>query len=187
MAAPLTSYSSIGRNGERQTMRAASSARQAESEATGRVRRGAAVVLMLAAGLLLAACAGTSNEDAFSAYVADHWPHWAGGMPGDVPPRAGAPGYNEFIAHGQADQEQTPPAGANGAAAAPVTPVFQTTPGAPAPALRAKAPAPVARAAPAPVAAQAAPPQPAAPAPVAAQAAPAPAADDTSVVHGGLY
>ncbi len=43
--------------------------------------------------LLLASC-GT-----FSGYVADHWPHWAGGMPDDVPPRPGAPGYEQFIAH----------------------------------------------------------------------------------------
>jgi hypothetical protein len=41
------------------------------------------------------------------------WPHWAGGEPAGVPPRPGQPGYEEFIAHGQASQN---PAAAPGAA-----------------------------------------------------------------------
>src|SRR5215813_1921737 len=53
----------------------------------------AAAVLCL--GLTLGSCSS------FSGYVADHWPRWAGGMPDDVPPRPGAPGYEEFVAHGQ--------------------------------------------------------------------------------------
>jgi hypothetical protein len=64
----------------------------------------AAVVLGLGWGL--GACAG---EGQFSGYVADHWPHWAGGMPNDVPPRPGAPGYDEFIAHGQSGQDAATP------------------------------------------------------------------------------
>lgn len=88
-------------------------------------------------------------------------------MPADVPPRPGTPGYQEFIAHGQADQGQ-PPAGANGAA-----PVFQTAPTASAQPARAQAAAPA--------------PAPAALPRIDAQAEPQPAADDTSVVHGGLY
>jgi hypothetical protein len=175
MAAPLTSDFSIGRNGERQTMRVASEVNDAR-RITGR-RRIAGPAIIVCFALALASCAGTSTEDGFSAYVADHWPHWAGGMPSDVPPRPGAPGYQEFIAHGQADQDQLPPpAGANAAAA----PVFQTTPGVPA------QPAHVAVGRPAVV--PAAPvPQPATSAPVAVQAAPQPAADDSSVVRGGLY
>jgi hypothetical protein len=53
----------------------------------------AAILLGLALGL--ASCGG---------YVADHWPHWAGGLPADAPPRPGTPGYAEFVAHGQVDQ-----------------------------------------------------------------------------------
>jgi hypothetical protein len=75
----------------------------------------AAVVFGLGSGL--AACAG---EGQFSGYVADHWPHWAGGMPNDVPPRPGAPGYDEFIAHGQSGQDAATPA------AAGPGPVFET-------------------------------------------------------------
>lgn len=52
-------------------------------------------VTVLCLGLTLGSCSS------FSGYVADHWPRWAGGMPDDVPPRPGAPGYEEFIAHGQ--------------------------------------------------------------------------------------
>src|SRR5579885_1326898 len=51
----------------------------------------AAAVLWLAP--MLGSCGG---------FVADHWPHWAGGLPPDAPPRPGAPGYEEFIAHGEA-------------------------------------------------------------------------------------
>jgi hypothetical protein len=51
---------------------------------------------LLGFGLNLAGCGG---------FVADHWPHWAGGMPADVPPRPGSPGYAEFIAHGQPTPE----------------------------------------------------------------------------------
>src|SRR5438046_846373 len=53
--------------------------------------------ILLGLGLSLASCGG---------FVADHWPHWAGGMPADAPPRPGAPGYADFIAHGQAKPEQ---------------------------------------------------------------------------------
>src|SRR5713101_5086860 len=56
--------------------------------------------ILLGLGLNLASCGG---------FVADHWPHWAGGMPADVPPRPGAPGYADFIAHGQAKPEQANP------------------------------------------------------------------------------
>jgi hypothetical protein len=55
--------------------------------------------MVLGLGLNLASC---------GAFVADHWPHWAGGLPDGVPPRRGAPGYAEFIAHGQAQPEAVP-------------------------------------------------------------------------------
>jgi hypothetical protein len=56
--------------------------------------------ILLGLGLNLASCGG---------FVADHWPHWAGGMPADVPPRPGAPGYADFIAHGQVKLEHAKP------------------------------------------------------------------------------
>jgi hypothetical protein len=64
-------------------------------------RRVPAVVAMLGLAAGLASCSS------FSGYVADHWPHWAGGMPADVPPRPGAPGYAEFVAHGQTAPDAT--------------------------------------------------------------------------------
>ena len=85
--------------------------------------------ILLGLGLNLASCGG---------FVADHWPHWAGGMPADVPPRPGTPGYEEFIAHGQAPPEakQEPTA-----TAAAVQTGTQQPP--PAPALTPQQPAPV--------------------------------------------
>ena len=104
---------------------------------------------LLGFGLNLAGCGG---------FVADRWPHWAGGMPADVPPRPGAPGYEEFIAHGQSKpqpkQEPTATVTAvqSGAQQAPVAP----------------APAPPA-------------------APVRAAAPGDDVLQDSSVVNGGLY
>ena len=103
----------------------------------------------------------------FAGYVADHWPHWAGGMPADVPPRPGAPGYDDFISHGGA-QPAKPATDKTDATSA-------TTPAATTPA------APVAAAAPRPtpvVSAPAAAPEP---------ASPGEPADDRSAVRGGLY
>jgi hypothetical protein len=51
--------------------------------------------LLVLGSLCLGSCAS------ISATVSDHWPTWAGGMPNDVPPRPGAPGYEEFLAHQQ--------------------------------------------------------------------------------------
>ena len=74
-----------------------------------------APALVLCLGLLLGSCSS------FSGFVADHWPHWAGGMPDDVPPRPGAPGYDAFIAHKQTTKDAAAPAAsaekANGPAA----------------------------------------------------------------------
>ncbi len=89
------------------------------------------VTLLLCLPPLLASCGG------YSGYVSDHWPHWAGGMPDDVPPRPGAPGYDEFIAHGGANQNaaQSPAAGspapefvATGSTAAGTKPVLGAKP-----------------------------------------------------------
>jgi len=67
------------------------------------VKRILAPLAVLCLGFALGSC---------GSYVADHWPHWAGGLPGDVPPRPGAPGYEEFIAHGQAAKQAATPAAA---------------------------------------------------------------------------
>jgi hypothetical protein len=76
------------------------------------LRQLTAAFVGLSLGLALGACSSTSS------YVSDHWPHWAGGMPEGVPPRPGAPGYDEFIAHQQAAQDAARPA-VTGATTAP--------------------------------------------------------------------
>jgi hypothetical protein len=75
--------------------RAARRERPALGAALGIAKSIVAPVAVLCLGLMLGSCSS------FSGYVADHWPRWAGGMPDDVPPRPGAPGYEEFVAHGQ--------------------------------------------------------------------------------------
>src|SRR5215469_9460896 len=119
-----------------------------------------ALTAAFAAGvsLTLASCGG---------YVADHWPRWAGGMPDDVPPRPGAPGYDEFISHGQpvaksVNTAQPNPASPPGVAASGLT-TAATGSG--------------------PAAAAAVPAEPVTPAAPAAEQP----AEDSSVVKGGLY
>jgi hypothetical protein len=58
----------------------------------------------VAAGLLLGSAALLGACSPFSSSLADMWPHWAGGEPAGLPPRPGQPGYEEFIAHGQPNQ-----------------------------------------------------------------------------------
>jgi hypothetical protein len=61
---------------------------------------------------LLGVCVALGGCSTFAGAVSDTWPTWAGGEPKDLPPRPGAPGYEEFISH---QQRQDPAAG--GAAA----------------------------------------------------------------------
>lgn len=51
--------------------------------------------MVLFVGLALGSCASVSGA------VSDNWPTWLGGMPKDVPPRPGAPGYEEFLVQQQ--------------------------------------------------------------------------------------
>jgi hypothetical protein len=99
-------------------------------------RRLITAATLLGFGLNLASCGG---------FVADHWPHWAGGLPADVPPRPGTPGYTEFIAHGQSKPDEpklepAPTAAAiqSGAQQGPVAPASAAPP--PAAPVRAAAP-----------------------------------------------
>jgi hypothetical protein len=164
MAALLAIRAALGQNGKRHAMQ--NSSRNGRPVRPLIVTRLVATAIVVWTGLTLCSCAGGASEDGFSAYVADHWPHWAGGMPSDVPPRPGAPGYSQFVAHGQADQDVLPPASGANAPAVPVKPVFQIAP--PAPAASAEPVKPV-------------------PAPSSVQPASQAASDDSSVVRGGLY
>ena len=89
-------------------------------------------VRYLAPAFVLVVCTGLGSCASFSSYVSDRWPSWAGGMPSDVPPRPGTPGYNQFIAHGQADQDVLPPANGANTPAVAETPVFVAVCGKPA-------------------------------------------------------
>jgi hypothetical protein len=87
----------------------------------GTTKRLFTLAAVLCVGLALAGCAS------FSGFVSDNWPTWAGGMPKDVPPRPGAPGYEEFMAHQQ--RQDVPPNTAAAPGATP-TPTAVTAPAA---------------------------------------------------------
>ncbi len=91
---------------------------------------------LFALTMLFCACPALGACSSLSGYVADSWPTWAGGMPKDVPPRPGAPGYNEFIAH-QGNEAPAPAAAGPDAAAPAPSPVAATAPVANNPAVQA--------------------------------------------------
>ena len=76
-------------------------------------------LVTLCFGLGLGGCAGA---------VADHWPHWAGGMPEGIPPRPGTPGYDDYVAHRQAETAPAKPAAASATANAPAAPAAAVEP-----------------------------------------------------------
>jgi hypothetical protein len=89
---------------------------RAHSAAAGMRKRILAPAVVLCLGLGLGSCTSAPG------FIADHWPHWAGGLPADAPPRPGAPGYDEFIAHQSAKKDAAAPpaaAGKTGTSAAP--------------------------------------------------------------------
>jgi hypothetical protein len=86
------------------------------------IKRFRAPMVVLCLGLGLGSCTS------FAGIVSDHWPHWAGGMPDDVPPRPGAPGYEEFIAHAQPSKDAATPAPSAGKSNAPAAPAGNRPP-----------------------------------------------------------
>ena len=68
------------------------------------VKRLSVALMGLGLGLLLGSCGPVAG------FTADHWPHWAGGMPEGIPPRPGTPGYDDYVAHRQAETEPAKPA-----------------------------------------------------------------------------
>jgi hypothetical protein len=85
---------------------------------------------LVAAGALLWLGAMLGSCSPFGGYVADRWPHWAGGLPPDAPPRPGAPGYDEFIAHGEPAPNTATPTTGTGAAPAAGAETTSAQPGA---------------------------------------------------------
>ena len=91
--------------------------------------KGASIRLLVAPVIALCAVLTLCGCSSFSSYVADRWPTWAGGMPADVPPRPGAPGYQEFISHQEAKDEAAAATAAAAANAKPgAAPAITTVP-----------------------------------------------------------
>ncbi len=80
------------------------------------VKRLSVALMGLGLGLLLGSCGSVAG------FTADHWPHWAGGMPEGIPPRPGTPGYDDYVAHRQAETEPAKPAVTGTTASAPAAP-----------------------------------------------------------------
>jgi hypothetical protein len=88
------------------------------------IKRACAAIFALVLCMPLGSCTS------FSGVVSDAWPTWLGGMPKDVPPRPGAPGYEEFLAQqqGKAAPAAVPAANGNTQPAAPVAPAAGAQP-----------------------------------------------------------
>jgi hypothetical protein len=80
------------------------------------VKRLVAALMGLGLGLALGSCGPVAG------FTSDHWPHWAGGLPADAPPRPGTPGYNDYIAHRQGQTEPVKPGTTSTVANAPAAP-----------------------------------------------------------------
>jgi len=97
------------------------------------LRRDGDLSAPLAPALIVLMSVLLSSCTSFSGYVSDHWPTWAGGMPKDIPPRLGAPGYDEFLAHQQGRDAATasPSADANAQSTSAVVSSNKVSGGAP--------------------------------------------------------
>jgi hypothetical protein len=138
---------------------------------------------LVAAGVLLWLGAALASCSPFAGYMADRWPHWAGGLPPDAPPRPGAPGYDEFIAHGEAPPAAAQPVDASTTGTAPAGAAATSVQ----PGKSQNGKAQVGRVQSAPAQANVLPPNARSEAPVQAEPSDNPPAEDTSVVRGGLY
>jgi hypothetical protein len=87
------------------------------------IKRLSVALIGLGLGLLLGSCGAVSG------FTADHWPHWAGGMPEGIPPRPGTPGYDDYVAHRQAETEPAKPAVVSAKTNAPAAPAPAEPPG----------------------------------------------------------
>ena len=86
------------------------------------VKRLSVALMGLGLGLALGSCGPVAG------FTADHWPHWAGGMPDGIPPRPGTPGYDDYVAHRQAETAPAKPAAASATANAPAAPAAAVEP-----------------------------------------------------------
>jgi hypothetical protein len=75
----------------------------------------AATLALALAGLAVGGC--SSINEKLAAGVGDTLPHWAGGLPPDVPPRRGTPEYEAYMK--EREKKRLEPAANNANAAAP--------------------------------------------------------------------
>ena len=80
------------------------------------VKRFSVALIGLGLGLLLGSCGPVAG------FTSDHWLQWAGGLPAGVPPRPGTPGYDDYVAHRQAEIDPAKAAAASTRTNAPAAP-----------------------------------------------------------------
>jgi hypothetical protein len=60
------------------------------------IRNSVSISMIIAAAFLLSGCGAINSS--LSATMADNIPHWAAGLPPDVPPRPSDPKYADYLA-----------------------------------------------------------------------------------------
>jgi hypothetical protein len=73
------------------------------------------------AGTILGGC--SSINERLAPVVSETIPHWAGGLPKDVPPRRGTPEYDAYMKEQERKRLEPAPTNANAAAPAPLEPL----------------------------------------------------------------
>jgi hypothetical protein len=66
----------------------------------------------------LAACGCSSINERIGPGIGDALPHWAGGLPADVPPRRGTPEYDAYMKEQERKRLEPAPTNANASAPA---------------------------------------------------------------------
>ena len=80
-----------------------------------RARQTVLIIALALSGAMLGGC--SSINERMGPVVGDTLPHWAGGLPRDVPPRKGTPEYEAYMK--EREQKRLEPAAANAAAPTP--------------------------------------------------------------------
>jgi hypothetical protein len=82
-----------------------------------RARHIRTIAALVLAGAMLGGC--SSINERMGPVVGDNLPHWAGGLPNDVPPRKGTPEYDAYAR--EQERKRLEPAPTNANASAPAT------------------------------------------------------------------
>jgi hypothetical protein len=86
-----------------------------------RARHIRTIATLVLAGAMLGGC--SSINERMGPVVGDNLPHWAGGLPNDVPPRKGTPEYDAYAREQERKRLEPAPTNANASAPQSIEPV----------------------------------------------------------------